>query len=131
MSNYTSHNIDATISSKIVIAAKRLGIEPDTLINQIIKEWIEKHKWISTSTEDILNEYEKALEGYSSSTKKTKIRIIKTFLGWCETNNITPTENVIEKFTSSTLNSYSTSYITHVKTTLKDFVEWFNKTWIK
>ena len=55
--------------------------------------------------------------------------MVKTFLEWCENNNAVPSPEAVDKFISFIGGSYSTSYVNHAKTTLKEFAEWFVKTW--
>jgi phage host-nuclease inhibitor protein Gam len=124
-------NLDPYTVSKITLASKKLGIEPADLINKILKDWIESNKWLTISVDDIINEFEKTLTGYSASTKKTKLKVVKSFLEWCEANKVEPAEEVIGKYLNIITSSYSSSYILHAKATLKDFVTWYKSVWSK
>jgi len=123
-------SIDPYVASKMIIASKKLGVDPSELINKVLGDWVNQNKWLTLSVEDVLNEYEKALEGYSKNTKKTKLKIVKSFLEWCEISKVIPNEDAINKYLEVISLNYSQSYVVHSKSTLKDFVEWFYSTWV-
>lgn len=129
MAEYTCFHVDEGLAHKIYIAAKKLGVEPSTFVSQVLRDWVENNKWLTLSVDEVMNSYEKALEGYSSSTKKTKIRLVKTFLEWCNSSKVVPSSQALEEFIKFLSRSYSSSYVTHARATLKDFVQWFDKTW--
>ncbi|MEM1541033.1 MAG: phage integrase N-terminal SAM-like domain-containing protein [Ignisphaera sp.] len=125
MSSLSSIEIDADIVAKITVAAKRLGVDSKSLVNSILSDWLKNNRKLVITTDEILYEYEKSLKGYSESTKKTKLKTIKSFLEWCETNGVEPDEEPLEKYLCTINSYYSKSYISHAKSALKDFVEWY------
>lgn len=127
----TNLGIDPYVASKMIIASKKLGVDPSELVNKILGDWVNQNKWLTLSVDDVLNEYEKVLEGYSKNTKKTKLKVIKSFLEWCETSKVMPNEEAVNKYLEVISPNYSQSYVVHSKSTLKDFVEWFYSTWVK
>lgn len=124
-------SIDPYVASKIVVASKKLGLDPNNLVNRILNEWVENNKLLTLSTDDIVSEFEKALSGYSSSTKKTKLKVVKTFLEWCDLNKVEPTEEAVDKYLHILTSAYSQSYVSHAKATLKDFLSWYKSTWVR
>ncbi|MEM0371856.1 MAG: phage integrase N-terminal SAM-like domain-containing protein [Ignisphaera sp.] len=125
MSNLSNIEIDTDIVAKITIAAKRLGIDSKSLVNSILSEWLKNNKKLVITADEILYEYEKSLKGYSESTKKTKLKTIKSFLEWCESNRVEPDEESLEKYLNTINSQYSKSYISHAKSALKDFIGWY------
>lgn len=125
VSNLKSVEIDVRVATKIEVAAKKLGIDMKSLVTSILSEWLKNNRKLVVTADDILYEYEKSLRGYSESTKKTKLKIIKSFLEWCEGSGVEPSEEVLEKYLTSVGVHYSRSYVSHARASLKDFVQWY------
>ena len=131
MVEWVNLNMDPYVVSKVITASKKLGVDPSELVNKILGDWVDQNKWLALSVDEVLNEYEKILEGYSKNTKKNKLKIVRSFLEWCETSKVTPNKDAIDKYLESISPNYSQSYVNHSKSTLKEFVEWFHSIWVK
>ena len=119
--------LNENLVEKLSIASKRLGIDVDTLVNRVLDEWVKNNKKLVVSFDDVLNEYEASLSGYSDKTKKAKVRVVKGFVEWCDANGFEPSEEVLEKYVSDIASKYSQSYVQHARSAIKDFVNWYKE----
>uniref|UniRef100_A0A7C2VH10 Core-binding (CB) domain-containing protein n=1 Tax=Ignisphaera aggregans TaxID=334771 RepID=A0A7C2VH10_9CREN len=123
-----SLDLDGDVAARIGEASVKLGTDPRELVIGILKKWISENKWLTTSVDEILKEYENTLYGYAVKTKKAKLRAVKAFLDWCKNEHLEPSEDSLERYLHTISANYSQSYINHVRSTLKEFVMWYSNT---
>jgi len=122
--------IDENIYEKLSIGSKRLGVDVNTLVSNILREWIDKNRMLLLSVDEIAKEYEDSLSSYSEHTQKTKIRMVRSFLEWCESRGIGFDKidvNTIELFAKELESRYTSKYVNSYRATLRDFIYWFQQ----
>ncbi len=125
-----SLSIDENIYGKLGTGSKKLGIDINTLIINILRGWIDRNRILLLTADDISKEYENSLSIYSRGTQRAKARIVRSFLEWCENRNIGFDRigiDAIESFVKEIEGRYTPKYVNSYRATLRDFIYWFHQ----